>query len=201
MYSHYTFNRNEIFHRWTLFYDLNKHIFCLLRVDLNGTLKDKKHYVRKLLKKLASTSTSTFRSLSHHCTSIYLTSTFVHVKIYLLLTILFRIALFDLRRICLSHGSLTHFIFFIIHKLMTSNRGRLDVSLHPFTGGPHPTDVRITTRYSSDNWLQGVAGTVHEVGHALYEQVKYLAIHSLFDFFYSFCLLWIRTNVYEIDGP
>jgi hypothetical protein len=27
------------------------------------------------------------------------------------------------------------------------DRGRLDVSVHPFTGGPHPTDVRITTRY------------------------------------------------------
>ena len=35
--------------------------------------------------------------------------------------------------------------------------------MHPFTGGSHPTDVRITTRYSSDNWLQGIAGTVHEV--------------------------------------
>ena len=33
-------------------------------------------------------------------------------------------------------------------------QGRLDVSVHPFTGGSHPTDVRITTRYSSDNWLQ-----------------------------------------------
>ena len=46
------------------------------------------------------------------------------------------------------------------------------MSTHPFTGGPHPTDVRITTRYSSDNWLEGMAGTVHEVGHALYEQVR-----------------------------
>lgn len=44
------------------------------------------------------------------------------------------------------------------------------MSVHPFTGGSHPTDVRITTRYSTGNWLQGVAGTVHEVGHALYEQ-------------------------------
>ena len=26
-------------------------------------------------------------------------------------------------------------------------RGRMDVSVHPFTGGSHPTDVRITTRY------------------------------------------------------
>ncbi|CAN0456477.1 unnamed protein product, partial [Laminaria digitata] len=49
------------------------------------------------------------------------------------------------------------------------NKGRLDVSVHPFTGGPGPTDVRITTRYSS-NWVEGMSGTVHEVGHALYEQ-------------------------------
>uniref|UniRef100_A0A6S9ISS3 Peptidase M32 carboxypeptidase Taq metallopeptidase n=1 Tax=Heterosigma akashiwo TaxID=2829 RepID=A0A6S9ISS3_HETAK len=48
--------------------------------------------------------------------------------------------------------------------------GRMDVSLHPFTGGPHPTDVRITTRYSTENWKDGVTGAVHEVGHALYEQ-------------------------------
>jgi hypothetical protein len=56
---------------------------------------------------------------------------------------------------------------------LSDYRGRLDVSVHPFTGGSHPTDVRITTRYSSDLWLQGVSGTVHEVGHALYEQVTY----------------------------
>lgn len=50
------------------------------------------------------------------------------------------------------------------------DRGRLDVSVHPFTGGSHPSDVRITTRYSATNMLEGVGGTVHEVGHALYEQ-------------------------------
>lgn len=50
------------------------------------------------------------------------------------------------------------------------DKGRLDVSVHPFTGGTHPTDVRITTRYSTANWLEGVGGTIHEVGHALYEQ-------------------------------
>ena len=49
-------------------------------------------------------------------------------------------------------------------------KGRFDVSTHPFTGGACPTDVRITTRYSDGNWLEGFAGTVHEVGHALYEQ-------------------------------
>ncbi|CAM9756671.1 unnamed protein product, partial [Hapterophycus canaliculatus] len=45
-----------------------------------------------------------------------------------------------------------------------TSKGRLDVSVHPFTGGPGPSDVRITTRYSN-NWMEGVAGTVHEVGH------------------------------------
>lgn len=50
------------------------------------------------------------------------------------------------------------------------SRGRFDESVHPFTGGPHPSDVRITTRYSIENWLEGVSGTVHEVGHGLYEQ-------------------------------
>jgi len=48
--------------------------------------------------------------------------------------------------------------------------GRMDVSVHPFTGGSHSTDVRITTRYSEGNWIEGVAGTIHECGHAMYEQ-------------------------------
>lgn len=46
----------------------------------------------------------------------------------------------------------------------------MDVSVHPFTGGSHPTDVRITSRYSEDNWIEGMAGTIHECGHAMYEQ-------------------------------
>mmetsp|Transcript_13297 Transcript_13297/g.46001 ORF Transcript_13297/g.46001 Transcript_13297/m.46001 type:complete len:562 (+) Transcript_13297:30-1715(+) len=48
--------------------------------------------------------------------------------------------------------------------------GRLDRSVHPFTGGVGPVDVRITTRYSEGNMMDAVMGTVHEVGHALYEQ-------------------------------
>ncbi|KAL3922386.1 MAG: hypothetical protein SGPRY_004581 [Prymnesium sp.] len=47
--------------------------------------------------------------------------------------------------------------------------GRLDVSTHPFTGGAGPTDVRVTSRFS-DNWMEGFGGTIHETGHALYEQ-------------------------------
>lgn len=49
------------------------------------------------------------------------------------------------------------------------NHGRLDVSHHPFTGGI-PDDVRLTTRYKKDDFTQSLMGTLHETGHALYEQ-------------------------------
>lgn len=53
-----------------------------------------------------------------------------------------------------------------------TDAGRLDVSPHPFTGGS-PGDVRMTTRYkigpSLDHLAEGVTGTTHETGHALYE--------------------------------
>jgi carboxypeptidase Taq len=48
--------------------------------------------------------------------------------------------------------------------------GRIDVSPHPFTTGFHPTDVRITTRYDENDFYYAVGCTVHETGHALYEQ-------------------------------
>lgn len=47
-------------------------------------------------------------------------------------------------------------------------RGRLDVSTHPFCGGA-AEDVRMTTRYDEDDFLTSVLGVVHETGHALYE--------------------------------
>jgi len=47
--------------------------------------------------------------------------------------------------------------------------GRLDESLHPFCGGV-PEDVRITTRYSEDHFVQSLMGVIHETGHALYER-------------------------------
>lgn len=49
------------------------------------------------------------------------------------------------------------------------SRGRLDVSSHPFCGGV-PEDVRITTRYSEDDFTQSLMGIIHETGHAKYEQ-------------------------------
>jgi carboxypeptidase Taq len=47
--------------------------------------------------------------------------------------------------------------------------GRLDISTHPFCGGV-AEDVRITTRYSEDDFVRSLMGIVHETGHARYEQ-------------------------------
>ena len=48
--------------------------------------------------------------------------------------------------------------------------GRQDRSVHPFTTGFSPHDVRITTRILPDRFQSGLFGTIHEGGHALYEQ-------------------------------
>ena len=47
--------------------------------------------------------------------------------------------------------------------------GRLDESVHPFSGGV-PEDVRLTTRYREDDFQQSLMGTIHETGHARFEQ-------------------------------
>ncbi|MEO8924570.1 MAG: carboxypeptidase M32 [Caldimonas sp.] len=47
--------------------------------------------------------------------------------------------------------------------------GRLDESAHPFTGGV-PEDTRLTTRYREDDFAQSLMATIHETGHARYEQ-------------------------------
>ena len=48
--------------------------------------------------------------------------------------------------------------------------GRLDISTHPFSTSFHPYDARITTRYKEDDVLYSLGSTIHETGHALYEQ-------------------------------
>lgn len=47
--------------------------------------------------------------------------------------------------------------------------GRLDISHHPFCGGV-PSDVRMTTRYVTGEFLSALMGILHETGHGLYEQ-------------------------------
>ncbi len=48
--------------------------------------------------------------------------------------------------------------------------GRLDDAEHPFSIGIHPTDVRITAHLYANDLLNSLGGTIHETGHALYEQ-------------------------------
>ncbi|MGJ8516246.1 carboxypeptidase M32 [Carnimonas bestiolae] len=47
--------------------------------------------------------------------------------------------------------------------------GRLDVSVHPFSGGV-PTDSRITTRYDENDFVTSLMSVIHETGHTRYEQ-------------------------------
>ena len=49
-------------------------------------------------------------------------------------------------------------------------RGILKESEHPFTTDMGNKDVRITTHYYENNLLSSVYSTIHEGGHALYEQ-------------------------------
>ncbi|RME08200.1 MAG: carboxypeptidase M32 [Anaerolineae bacterium] len=50
------------------------------------------------------------------------------------------------------------------------SRGRQDKSAHPFTTSFSTRDVRITTRVQRDFLPSALFGTLHEGGHALYEQ-------------------------------
>jgi carboxypeptidase Taq len=50
------------------------------------------------------------------------------------------------------------------------NRGRQDVSIHPFTQALGYGDVRFTTRFDPEYPLSELFSTMHECGHALYDQ-------------------------------
>ena len=49
-------------------------------------------------------------------------------------------------------------------------RGRLDVTDHPFCTEFGPHDCRITTRYDERFFPSALFGTLHEAGHGIYEQ-------------------------------
>ena len=50
------------------------------------------------------------------------------------------------------------------------NRGRQDPTVHPFCCGFSRDDVRITTRFSPDRLEPALFGSMHESGHAMYDQ-------------------------------
>jgi carboxypeptidase Taq len=56
------------------------------------------------------------------------------------------------------------------YDIVSSNAaGRIDETEHPFTTGYYD-DVRITTHYHPNNFTSAIFSTIHEAGHALYEQ-------------------------------
>ena len=57
------------------------------------------------------------------------------------------------------------------------SRGRQDKSVHPFASAIGANDVRITTRWVDGQPLSLLFGTMHETGHALYEQGVALTHH------------------------
>jgi carboxypeptidase Taq len=49
-------------------------------------------------------------------------------------------------------------------------RGRLDLTVHPFTMGNSFRDVRITTRFQDDYPVFTLLASIHEAGHAIHRQ-------------------------------
>ncbi len=49
-------------------------------------------------------------------------------------------------------------------------RGRLDISAHPFSTSFSINDVRLTTRIHERNLVSGLFSSLHEAGHGMYEQ-------------------------------
>jgi carboxypeptidase Taq len=49
-------------------------------------------------------------------------------------------------------------------------RGRIDMTAHPFFSPIGPGDCRITTRYSASDFGEAFFSMLHELGHGLYEQ-------------------------------
>ena len=64
------------------------------------------------------------------------------------------------------------------------SRGRLDFSVHPFSSGSF-NDVRITTRVSEQDPFNCFYSTIHEVGHATYEQGTVSYTHLTLPTIYS----------------
>lgn len=75
-----------------------------------------------------------------------------------------------LRKPCSKEAQTTASRYFMELLGYDLDRGRLDVTAHPFTTTVGRADVRITTRYDEGYFLSSLFSTIHETGHALYEQ-------------------------------
>lgn len=67
-----------------------------------------------------------------------------------------------------SHDQQMSFAKLVLDAMgFSPEHGRVDLSTHPFSSTPHPSDSRITTRLSS-SIIDGISIILHEGGHSLY---------------------------------
>src|SRR6266849_39669 len=64
----------------------------------------------------------------------------------------------------------SNFALFAPYLEKNLERGRQDISTHPFSTAFGPGDVRITTRVSRDFFNECLFGSIHEAGHGMYFQ-------------------------------
>lgn len=81
------------------------------------------------------------------------------------------IAFIDLNVSAWAKSSQERFIESVLNDLgYDLECGRQDFSEHPFSIAFHPTDARITTYIKENDIKAGILASIHECGHALYEQ-------------------------------
>lgn len=69
------------------------------------------------------------------------------------------------------HEAQRQILLYIMKKMNYDlEAGRMDVSAHPFTTTLDKHDIRITTMYKDHDFRDSFTSTMHETGHALYEQ-------------------------------
>lgn len=61
-------------------------------------------------------------------------------------------------------------LFFLKELGYDFSAGRLDETVHPFQITINPGDARVTTKYDENDFRSSLFGTIHECGHAMYEQ-------------------------------
>ena len=75
-------------------------------------------------------------------------------------------------------------------------RGRLDISAHPFTSGPSYLDVRITTRVEETYFPGCVFAVIHEAGHGVHSQNLKPSLYR-YPFRYGLALAESQSRFYE----
>lgn len=99
----------------------------------------------------------------------------------------------------LPHDSLLEISQVMAEKLGYSfERGRLDLTAHPFTSGNSFRDVRITTRIQDDQPISTLFSSIHEAGHAIHRQQSSPALYRTLTAQYSMGTGESQSRFYEM---